>query len=120
MEHEPSTPHLSEADPHLYNLRNVQVNIYESCIVIKRPSQSKSLFIDKKSMKIQEIDDTSSLKLKGKLDTYDYSLFLGMICIEECYFLVFVKKVAFRGKLFGHKIYEIESVKFISLNVTSC
>ena len=31
--------------------------------------------------------------------------------------MVFVKQVAWKGNLVGHKVYEISSVKFISLNV---
>ena len=55
--------------------------------------------------------------MRDKLESFEYTLFLGMICIDECYFLVFVKRVNWKGSLGGHDIYEIESVKFIAMNV---
>lgn len=56
-------------------------------------------------------------QLRDKLETFDYSLFLGMICIDESYFLVFVKRVNWRGDLGGHDIFEIGSIKFIAMSV---
>jgi len=59
------------------------------------------------------------LQLRDKLETFDYSLFLGTICIDDCYFLVFVKRVNWRGYLGGHDVFELESIKFIAMTVRS-
>ena len=41
-----------------------------------------------------------------------------MICIDECYFLVFVKRMNWKGVFLGHDVHELQAVKFISLNVS--
>ena len=48
----------------------------------------------------------------------NYSLFLGMICIDECYFLVFVKQACRAGALLGHQIDKVDSdsVDFMPVN----
>jgi hypothetical protein len=61
------------------------------------------------------VNDRSSLAISEQQSLATYSLFLGMICIEECYFLVFVKQVEPRGKLLGHTVSEVRTLRFVSL-----
>jgi len=59
------------------------------------------------------------LLLRDRLESFDHSLFLGCVCIEDCCFLVFVKRVNWRGSLGGHDVYELDSIKFVAMNVRS-
>ena len=56
-----------------------------------------------------------SSKLEDKLD---FSLLIGMISFEDCNFLIFCNDVFWRGKMLSHDIFEIKTIRFVSINVS--
>lgn len=61
----------------------------------------------------------SGYQLSQLNDKLDFSIFLGLVTIEDCHFLAFGKKTVWRGKFLDNDIFELKSVKFVSLNVIS-